>query len=402
MKKSNEALLIFGAILCAMTVLSSSEAKAIPAFARAYGVPCSTCHTAITRRNEFGDAFRKAGYHWPGGPGADRRARKAPPIELGGIAALTSDLPAWLPVGLSGTLSGAYSNDTALANPIVLGSPSFNILFGSALGDHASFFGTWAGRGAPDELYLHFARIGGLPELNIRAGLFEQTTTIVKNNETLIDHFVLGTSNLNGHTVAQSRLGLEINGALLDRTFYAVGVVQNGGIGTNADLYYRVSHKFGGITLSGEEPDIDLEEPSFWEDFIVTLGHWAYFGKVSDATTNVDTALIRRFGGDAKIRFHAFSLWGGIMLGLDRDLAANAASTNLTWFVEISYSILSWLTPIYLYQYQDSRGFEREAQKHDFGLIILVAENIRGRAKFSFTDDGVRNEFGELQFLFGF
>ena len=46
--------------------LAPPVAHAIPPFARAYDVPCSTCHNpTITRRSEFGDVIRKQGYHWP-------------------------------------------------------------------------------------------------------------------------------------------------------------------------------------------------------------------------------------------------------------------------------------------------------------------------------------------------
>ncbi len=41
------------------------EAKAIPMFARRYGVPCSTCHTSPPRLNETGYQFRAAGFRMP-------------------------------------------------------------------------------------------------------------------------------------------------------------------------------------------------------------------------------------------------------------------------------------------------------------------------------------------------
>ena len=41
------------------------DAKAIPMFARRYGVPCSTCHTSAPRLNETGYQFRAAGFRMP-------------------------------------------------------------------------------------------------------------------------------------------------------------------------------------------------------------------------------------------------------------------------------------------------------------------------------------------------
>ena len=38
------------------------EVRAIPAFARKYGLPCSACHTAWPELNNFGQTFRDNGY----------------------------------------------------------------------------------------------------------------------------------------------------------------------------------------------------------------------------------------------------------------------------------------------------------------------------------------------------
>src|SRR6266704_4401451 len=42
--------------------LAVHKTKAIPAFARKYGLPCSACHTAWPELNAFGQAFRDRGY----------------------------------------------------------------------------------------------------------------------------------------------------------------------------------------------------------------------------------------------------------------------------------------------------------------------------------------------------
>ncbi len=384
----------------AVALATPEVAQAIPAFARTYGVPCSTCHVAITRRNEFGDAFRKAGYRWPGTAEADRRARRTPDIEMKGIGLVTGALPGWLPLSLSGTLSGAYTNEQGIDDAVVLGSPSFNLLFGGTLGQHVSFFGTWAGKGSPNELYLHFGRIFERPEINLRLGLFEQTTTLAKNNEAVLTKFIIGTGSINGHVVATGRVGAELNGQLFDRTFYALGVVQNAGVGSNVDAYYHLSQKFGGITLDGEEPDIDLDEPSVLDDVILTVAQWGYIGVVEDGA-GVDQTLVRRLGLEARFDLYRFSLWSGAMFGLDQDVPLNIPARSITWFAEASFAVFPWLIGMYAYQIQDAASFEREIQRHDIGTLIVLPENIRARAKFGFIDDGVKNEVAELQLLFG-
>jgi len=47
---------------CALPLPASISARAIPAFARKYGLPCSACHTAWPELNNFGQVFRDNGY----------------------------------------------------------------------------------------------------------------------------------------------------------------------------------------------------------------------------------------------------------------------------------------------------------------------------------------------------
>ncbi|HEY2547443.1 MAG TPA: hypothetical protein VGI46_15345, partial [Candidatus Acidoferrum sp.] len=42
--------------------LPNLHIRAIPAFARKYGLPCSACHTAWPELNNFGQVFRDNGY----------------------------------------------------------------------------------------------------------------------------------------------------------------------------------------------------------------------------------------------------------------------------------------------------------------------------------------------------
>jgi len=49
-------------LLVAVFLSTSRPAKAIPAFARKYGLPCSACHSAWPELNNFGQVFRDNGY----------------------------------------------------------------------------------------------------------------------------------------------------------------------------------------------------------------------------------------------------------------------------------------------------------------------------------------------------
>src|SRR5258708_13671320 len=54
-------------LLCAAAVLgillsTCSQASALPAFARKYGMPCSSCHEAWPKLSPFGQQFKDNGY----------------------------------------------------------------------------------------------------------------------------------------------------------------------------------------------------------------------------------------------------------------------------------------------------------------------------------------------------
>lgn len=68
-------------ILSVCTVVPS--AAALPVFARQYGTSCSTCHVNFPKLNDFGKAFKDAGFKFPKG---DQGLLKIPPVMLGAEA----------------------------------------------------------------------------------------------------------------------------------------------------------------------------------------------------------------------------------------------------------------------------------------------------------------------------
>ena len=54
--------LLYAVVLLAIVLIDCHPAKAIPAFARKYGMPCSSCHEAWPKLSPFGQAFKDNGY----------------------------------------------------------------------------------------------------------------------------------------------------------------------------------------------------------------------------------------------------------------------------------------------------------------------------------------------------
>ena len=64
-------------------VLLTGSSYAIPAFSRQYGTSCTTCHIDFPKLNDFGKAFKDAGFKFPKG---DEDFIKVPVVMLGAPA----------------------------------------------------------------------------------------------------------------------------------------------------------------------------------------------------------------------------------------------------------------------------------------------------------------------------
>ncbi len=66
-----------------LLVFAAHQSLAIPAFSRMYGTSCSTCHIDFPKLNDFGKAFKDAGFKFPKD---DESMIKIPPVMLGAPA----------------------------------------------------------------------------------------------------------------------------------------------------------------------------------------------------------------------------------------------------------------------------------------------------------------------------
>ena len=80
---------------------------AIPAFSRQYGTSCSTCHVDFPKLNDFGKAFKDAGFKFPKD---DETFIKVPPVMLGSPA----QKELWPHTIWPGTIPGIAADRVAL------------------------------------------------------------------------------------------------------------------------------------------------------------------------------------------------------------------------------------------------------------------------------------------------
>jgi len=182
---------------------------AIPAFSRQYGTSCSTCHVDFPKLNDFGKAFKDAGFKFPKD---DETFIKVPPVMLGSPAQKElwphtiwpGTIPGLPPVGLRFNtffqVVGRNRNNFNLQPPVDPTAPFisppfiprtdfqsglFSIFMAGNFGDDIAFWvdddisvgGSGANGGLGDG-YLKFVNIGRhlkLPtdSLSLRIGQFE-------------------------------------------------------------------------------------------------------------------------------------------------------------------------------------------------------------------------------------
>jgi hypothetical protein len=184
--------------------LFPSPSHAIPAFARMYGLSCSTCHIDFPKLNDFGKAFKDAGFKFPKD---DELRIKIPPVMLGAPANAElwpkaiwpGTIPGIPPIGLRMNTYFQYtgsSNDKFAALTPVGSLPpfvpstdfqtgSFSLFSAGNFGSDIAFWvdnylslGGSNANGGLGEAYLKFVDIGRLMKLpknslNLRVGQFE-------------------------------------------------------------------------------------------------------------------------------------------------------------------------------------------------------------------------------------
>jgi hypothetical protein len=260
-------------------LLFPSTSHAIPAFARMYQTSCSTCHTNFPQLNDFGKAFKDAGFKFPKD---DDTFLKVPPTMLGAPAQKEQfphaiwpgTIPGILPVGLRMNTtfqktSGNRGNFDALVPP---GEPApfipktdfstgtFSIFAAGNFGSEIAFWvdedfssgGDNAAGGLGDS-YLKFVNIGRLVKLpknalTMRVGRFElelpftQARTINLSDYDIYAQANIGAQNPafgqhnvnNQFTMADAANGIEFTGGLhTGGYFYSLAFINQNTSGIN-------------------------------------------------------------------------------------------------------------------------------------------------------------------------
>lgn len=267
------------ALLPAAFYLMAPKANAIPAFSRQYQTSCSTCHLDFPKLNDFGKAFKDAGFKFPKD---DETYLKVPPVLLGAPAQKDvfpnaiwpGTIPGMPPIGLRmntffQVTTGPRSNFNSVAGPGTVPpfipatdfeTGFFSVFSAGNLGSDIAFWVdddiSVSGENSAGSLgdgYLKFVNIGRvfhLPTdaLAFRAGQFEldlpftQARSIDLSPYDIYSESNIGVINsltnqqnvANQFMFANSAKGIELSGGHLYGGYhYSVAVIDQNTSGLN-------------------------------------------------------------------------------------------------------------------------------------------------------------------------
>lgn len=259
-------------VLCGLASGLSKTSYAIPAFARQYRTSCSTCHLDFPKLNDFGKAFKDAGFKFPQD---DEQMLKIPPVLLGAPANREAwpksiwpgTIPGIPPIGLRmnnyfqyvGNSRAKFAALTPAGSlPPFVPRTDFETGFFSifSAGNFGSGIAFWVdddisvsganANGSLGDGYLKFINIGRflkLPDnfLNLRVGQFELELPFTQARSVWISPYDIYTeANIgalnsmfplqqfvnNQFTLANAARGVELSGGLHTRGYnYSIAII---------------------------------------------------------------------------------------------------------------------------------------------------------------------------------
>ncbi len=351
-----------------------SRTSAIPYWSRKYETSCTTCHSDFPELNDFGIAFKKAGFRFPTD---DETFVKQPPIMLGAKAQKEAfpnavwpgELPATIPISFrySGFFNynskqpiaatpaaatvGGFVPRTDLFVPntfTIIGAGTFGPMISFWIDNDISAGGANSGAGLGDGYLkvMNLSKYIGLPKdaLNFRMGQFEidlpftQARTINLTNYDIYDQAsvagmlggMVNTAN-NPFVFSSVQRGIELSGVPNDGYFeYSVGIYNgnnnNPAVRNEKDVYVRVAKRWNLDRDPAARKEVRAAGPTGPRDHTsIRIGGFYYYGRnaLNDGrelypTLGTFHEPFYRVGGDFRFKVHdKFELYGLGMYGHD-------------------------------------------------------------------------------------
>jgi hypothetical protein len=276
--------------------LHTANVRAIPAFARKYGLPCSACHTAWPELNNFGQTFRDNGYQL-------NNDHDSPIFQDPGYFPITFRItPQWHRESVNNQSIDSIPGDAT--SPQINGRSTqhgfdlsgFDMWATGTLYKNISFSilpsADSSGSFHFENAFIRFDNLKGSRWLNLRLGKFELDNMISEKRFLFLSslggsyqsyHFVPAGESFNAFGLGDNQIGMELAGHSVNSyTRYSVAVLgSNDGnsgyasstalpAGRSYDTYLTFSQafqvgklglqRFGGYAYIGQRPTIALTQ----------------------------------------------------------------------------------------------------------------------------------------------
>lgn len=344
--------------LLAAILIGAAPAKAVPAFARKYGLPCSACHITWPELNNFGQVFRDNGYQMMN----DRDSPITRDASYFPIAIRIT--PQWHLERANNqevdSVPGGGTGSTALTSSVT--TASFD-LSGMDLWLIGTLYKNISFSVLPttdptatfhfENAYVRFDNLAGSSWLNVKVGKFELDEPVSeKRLWTLsanggfyyIYHFAPYGDVIPWGGMGDNQLGVEIMGHNSNSyTRYAFSVVSSLDGGVNQSYGENLTYPQGSFNPAGRTYDY---YGHFEQGFntpasgFLKLGAYAYFGwaptnfqtstsgGVTTPLYGIDNEPFYRAGAEVKWYFNKFVFKGVYMHAYDNAYLANGIASN--------------------------------------------------------------------------
>jgi hypothetical protein len=378
------------AVVSALVALAAPPpAGAIPVYSRKYGTSCITCHTIYPKLTQFGEAFRRNGYRFPGSFDSDYVKQELVPM---GQEASRKDFPdaVWpsfmtsvpgLGFGLSGRTtihpdkraSAALADNGAVVSLDRLAT-SGSIYVAGPIDDGISFLGiaSLSDTGSTlDETLVVWSDLFGPRHLvNLSIGYAYPTLSPFGRSSTYVGGrqlFALTMTTLYGGAGAPFRVNgrynlIELGGTAGGWFEYGLGLDAGGhvdGPRPPGNYYGHLAVKLGGMRLDGEGSPIASDPARPWAETSATLYAYACSSTTRFTAPNppfpaktVVSDPATSLGGGARFQAGSAELTlGGLWEKHDHVTAVIGAgglpgpASQLALFGELSYILYPWLVP---------------------------------------------------------
>jgi hypothetical protein len=366
-------------ILCFLLVVlvSVTQTRALPIFARKYETSCTTCHVIIPKLNPFGIAFRNNGYRIPA---ADEKFVKQQDVSLGA--------PAWKQIWPKSVWPGAIPGQPPFALRILTDvrvRPSHDInvdfdmphelegYFAGTAGESLGFFGEIEIKNdssvSLERAYMQFDSLLDNTLFNLKFGRIDLRADPFSRSYRRLtaQHFnVSDLQVVSGQPKLRDRqAGVELWGAatgLNDQggLEYGLGVVNGvpkvGETNNFKDYYWAASYKLGGVGVAGSvAPSDTLAMTDNYSEYSLLFGGFGYIGKWNKPGEG--SPFLEDQYDRIGVKFDAYvnklNLFGAAMWGDDTLLAPDLTTSRIdstAFFVEADYVLMPWIVPLFRWE----------------------------------------------------